>query len=44
MFPLFGIATTRAQDGAIAGVFTLVSLPRSYLLRRLFERVGGSEG
>ena len=39
VFPLFGIAATLAQDGLIAGVFTLVSLVRSYLLRRVFERV-----
>lgn len=39
LYPLFGIATTIAQDGMIAAVFTLVSLARSYLLRRLFERL-----
>ena len=40
VFPLFGIHTTLAQDSAIAAVFTAVSLARSFLLRRLFERVG----
>lgn len=40
VFPLFGIHTSLAQDSAIAAVFTLVSLARSYLLRRLFERIG----
>ena len=40
VFPLFGIHTTLAQDSAIAPVFTAVSLARSYLLRRFFERIG----
>jgi hypothetical protein len=40
VFPLFGIHTSLAQDSAIAAVFTLFSLARSYLLRRLFERIG----
>jgi hypothetical protein len=39
-YPLFGIDTPLAADGAIAALFTLVSLARSYLLRRLFERLG----
>jgi hypothetical protein len=38
-YPLFGIHTTLATDGAIAAIFTLVSLARSYVLRRLFERL-----
>lgn len=38
-YPLFGIETTLATDGAIAAMFTLVSLARSYMLRRLFERL-----
>ena len=41
VFPLFGIATTLMQDSAIAGVFTLVSLARSYALRRAFEHWAG---
>ena len=40
VFPLLGIATTLATDSLIAGVFTPVSLARSYLLRRLFETAG----
>lgn len=44
VFPRFGIATTLAQDSALAGVFTLVSLARSYGLRRLFERLGTTGG
>src|SRR4051794_12774861 len=38
VFPLFGIATTIRTDVVIAAVFTVVSLARSYALRRLFER------
>jgi hypothetical protein len=44
VFPLFGIHTTLAQDSAIAAAFTLVSLARSYLLRRIFERLGTGRG
>ena len=44
VFPLFGIHTTLAQDTAIAAAFTLVSVARSYLLRRVFERIGTGRG
>lgn len=44
VFPPFGIATTLGQDSLIAGVFTLVSLARSYALRRAFERLGHTGG
>ncbi len=44
VFPLFGIHTSLAQDSAIAAAFTLVSLLRSYLLRRVFERIGTGRG
>ena len=37
VFPLFGLQATLGQNLAIGAVFTLVSLGRSYLLRRLFE-------
>jgi hypothetical protein len=39
LYPLFGIETAFAVDCIIAAVFTLVSLARSYVLRRLFERL-----
>jgi len=39
VFPPLGIATTLVEDSLIAGVFTAVSLVRSFLLRRLFERL-----
>jgi len=44
VFPLFAIHTMLAQDSAIAAAFTAVSLARSYLLRRLFERIGTGRG
>jgi hypothetical protein len=43
IYPLFGIATTLSTDALIAIVFTLVSLARAYLLRRVFEHVGRRE-
>jgi branched-subunit amino acid transport protein len=39
IFPVFGIATTLAEDGAIAAVFTGASLVRSYAIRRLFIQI-----
>ena len=39
VFPLFGIYTTVGDHLAIGGIFTVVSLVRSYFLRRLFNRI-----
>ena len=44
VFPLFGIHTSLAQDSGIAAAFTAVSLVRSYLLRRIFERISTGRG
>jgi hypothetical protein len=46
IFPIFGLQTTLGQNLAMGGVFTIVSLARSFLLRRLFEaiRVAGARG
>lgn len=46
VFPLFGIHATMGEHLAIGGVFTVVSVVRSYALRRLFEavRVRGAAG
>ena len=38
VFPFFGLQATLAQNLAIGAIFTVVSLARSYLLRRLFNR------
>ena len=41
VFPLFGLATTFEQNLAIGVIFTVVSLVRSYALRRIFEAIRG---
>ena len=37
IFPLFGLTATLRQNMAMGAVFTVVSLVRSYLLRRVFN-------
>jgi len=37
VFPLFGLHATLQENLAIGLIFTIVSLVRSYLLRRAFE-------
>jgi hypothetical protein len=39
VFPLFGIEAALGEHLAIGMAFVGVSLARSYLLRRLFERI-----
>jgi hypothetical protein len=39
LFPFFGLHPTLGQTLHIGGWFTLLSLLRSYALRRLFERL-----
>ena len=41
VFPLFGIHIGLGDDLALGAVFTVISLVRSYALRRVFERVRG---
>jgi hypothetical protein len=43
IFPIFGLQTTLGQNLAMGGIFTIVSVFRSFCLRRLFEalRVAG---
>lgn len=36
-FPLFGLDVSLADNLTIGAIFTLVSIGRSYCLRRLFE-------
>ena len=40
VFPLFGVDTAFTTDLAIGALMTIVSVVRSYLMRRLFERIG----
>ena len=50
IFPVFGLHMTLAQNLKMGAVFTVVSLARSYVLRRVFERIrvanrsGGRDG
>lgn len=37
IFPIFGLYTTLAQNLQMGLVFTVVSIARSYVLRRVFE-------
>ena len=37
VFPLFGLTTTLSENMAMGAIFTVVSIARSYMLRRLFE-------
>ena len=39
IFPIFGLHTTLAQNLKMGAVFTVVSIGRSYLLRRVFEAI-----
>ena len=39
IFPVFGLHTTLAQNLKMGVVFTAVSIVRSYVLRRVFERL-----
>ena len=39
VFPLFGIQASATDHVSIAAIFTAVSIVRSYLLRRAFNRL-----
>jgi hypothetical protein len=39
VFPLFGLHVSLAENLAIGSLFTIASIGRSYLLRRLFEAI-----
>lgn len=39
IFPLFGIKISISENMAIGAVFTVISIARSYCLRRLFNRI-----
>lgn len=42
VFPLFGISVSVQENLAISLIFTVVSLARSYVLRRIFNRYAAS--
>ena len=39
IFPVFGLHTTLAQNLKMGAVFTIVSIARSFALRRVFEAI-----
>ena len=39
VFPMFGLQTSLADNLAIGGIFTVISIVRSYTLRRVFEAI-----
>ena len=39
VFPLFGLKVGFGDNLAIGGLFTIASVTRSYMLRRLFEAI-----
>ena len=39
VFPLFGLHTTLVQNLTMGTIFTVVSIARSFALRRLFEQI-----
>lgn len=39
IFPLFGFYASPGEHAQIAALFTVISLARSYCLRRLFNRI-----
>jgi hypothetical protein len=39
IFPIFGLHTTLAQNLKMGAIFTIVSIARSFALRRVFERL-----
>jgi len=39
IFPVFGLHTTLAQNLKMGAVFTVISIGRSFALRRVFEAV-----
>jgi hypothetical protein len=41
VFPWFGIHIAISTNAAIGGIFTVVSIARSFLVRRLFNRLHG---
>ena len=39
VFPLFGLYTTLSQNLTLGALFTVVSVARSFALRRVFEAI-----
>ena len=41
VFPLFGLHPAMSENFLIAGIFTVIALVRSYLVRRAFNFLNG---
>ncbi len=39
IFPIFGLHTTLAQNLKMGAIFTIVSIARSFAMRRVFEAI-----
>ena len=39
IFPIFGLHTTLSQNMKMGAIFTMVSIARSFALRRVFEAI-----
>ena len=39
IFPVFGLHTTLAENLSLGALFTIVSIARSFALRRVFEAI-----
>ncbi|MDD7908297.1 hypothetical protein PUV47_00050 [Pseudovibrio exalbescens] len=39
IFPVFGLQTTLAQNLKMGAIFTVISIARSFALRRVFEAI-----
>lgn len=39
LFPMFGLQTTTTENLQIGAIFTLISIVRSFALRRVFEAI-----
>lgn len=43
VFPMLGISIEMASNVAIGAIFTVISIARSYCVRRLFNRLHGAQ-
>lgn len=43
IFPVFGLHTSLAQNLKMGAIFTVVSIARSYAIRRIFEAIAKSQ-
>lgn len=39
IFPFYGLETHFLQDASMAGIFTVISIIRSYIFRRIFNNI-----